>query len=209
MWCSCGHAGGRHAARVSAARLAGARARGACGALPAARGGRDGPGRVRKAGRRARHVQLLVRRRKVDGRAGAVVLRPEVGVRVHDLRRGAAASRRQRALASASPRAPRTRQLELLRVAQAHAAVEAIRLEARLRREAARGCAATGKRRSSSQAGARARRSACGAPLAARRARSPHPSCRAAWRRDARRGGGGPGFLFFPWHSWRYSGNAS
>lgn len=32
------------------------------------------------------HVQLLVRRREVHGRAGAVVLAPEVRVRVHDLR---------------------------------------------------------------------------------------------------------------------------
>ena len=35
--------------------------------------------------RAAHHVQLAVRRRKVDGRAGAVVLRDEVRVRVHDL----------------------------------------------------------------------------------------------------------------------------
>ena len=32
------------------------------------------------------HVQLLVRRREVHGRAGAVVLAPEIRVRVHDLR---------------------------------------------------------------------------------------------------------------------------
>jgi len=82
MWCSCAKESVRR--RVSRQRVAGRRAR-----KPARR--RQAQGRARERLSRVvfakpHHVQLLVRGGEVHRRAGAVVLRPEVRVRVHDLR---------------------------------------------------------------------------------------------------------------------------
>ncbi len=140
------------------------------------------------------HVKLPVGRREVDGRARAVVLRPEVRVGVHDLRSGARAA----APASArrpvcSPVAPRTYQLQLLRVTQADARVEGVRLETRLRRVPAGAWRAAERTTSGHPSGTRAAHAmACrAAPPSSRTGHVARHGCcarnDAAWRQIGRR----------------------